>query len=250
MAAVAAVPVALSAPKTSLRYRRLLKGIALTFAITLVASTLFKAFIAETFYVPSGSMKETLQISDHFVVTRFASEINRGDIVVFYDSLGWTARDEDAATLRRNPFMRTLKMAGVIPSRDNDIMVKRVIGVGGDHIVCCNVFAQIELNGQPLNETAYLAPGVLPSKKEFEVTVPANSLFLLGDNRGNSADSRKFIDHPAGPFVALADVVGRATHTFWPLSNARAHENPYQPEEYHYYNDEDELHIVDLADAN
>lgn len=209
------------------RRRRLVKGLLITFALTLIASTLVKAFIAETFYVPSGSMRETLQISDRFVVTRFAREIDRGDIVVFYDTPGWTAANEAAATLRRNPIMRTLKMAGIIPSRDNDIMVKRVIGVGGDHIVCCDNTAAIVLNGQPLDESAYLAAGVLPSKKEFEVVVPPGKLFVMGDNRSNSADSRKFLDHPNGPFVAAGDVVGRATHTFWPLEHARSHRNPH-----------------------
>jgi len=222
----------INAPETSSQYHRwfsgkFFKGLAITIAATLVLLTFFKAFVAETFYVPSGSMKETLQISDRFVVTRLTNEVNRGDIVVFYDTPGWTAANAEAASLRRNPIVRTLKMSGIIPSRDNDIMVKRVIGVGGDHIVCCDFFGELVLNGEPLNEAAYLARGMVPSKKDFEVIVPAGKLFVMGDNRSNSADSRKFIDHPAGPFVAETDVVGRVTHTFWPAQHARAHHNPF-----------------------
>jgi len=210
-------------PKLKARgWKRTMKLFAVVVCAALVGSTAVKAFIAESFYVPSGSMKNTLQISDRFFVTRFDEErVARGDIVVFYDSNGWTADSEYELGLRRNPWVRALKMAGIIPSHDNDIMVKRVIGVPGDRIVCCNAYNQLIINGKGTNEKAYLPAGMHASQIRFDVTVPENSLFLMGDNRDNSLDSRYFVNHPAGPFVSKDDVVGRAAATFWPIEHAR-----------------------------
>ncbi|MDR2703200.1 MAG: signal peptidase I [Cellulomonadaceae bacterium] len=212
-------------------WKRTAKLLVLVISVALIASTVFKAFIAESFYVPSGSMKHTFEISDRFVVTRFNEDsVTRGDIVVFYDALGWTANSDYELGLRRNPWVRALKMAGIIPSSNNDIMVKRVIGVPGDHIVCCNAYQQLILNGHGVNEEVFLPVGMAPSQIKFDVTVPENSLFIMGDNRANSLDSRYFINHPVGPFISKDNVVGIAAATFWPLDHARILRNPNEPQ--------------------
>jgi len=214
-------------------WKRTLRLFAIVIAAGLVLSTVFKAYIAEAFYVPSGSMKNTFQISDRFFVTRFDEQnVVRGDIVVFYDYLGWTADSEEELGLRRNPWVRALKMAGILPGSDNDIMVKRVIGVPGDHIVCCNAYQQLIVNGHGVDEDAFLQVGMRPSHIAFDVVVPENSVFLMGDNRSNSLDSRYFIDHPAGPFVSKDNIVGKAAATFWPLSHARFHRSPFVQQTY------------------
>jgi signal peptidase I len=187
-------------------------------AVALVGSALIKMFVFQAFYVPSGSMKETLQVSDRFIATRFGSDVRRGDIVVFYDSAGWMADTQESVALRKSAFTRFLKISGIIPSQNNDVMVKRVIGVPGDHVECCNSYQQISVNGAALDEP-YLPEGMYPSMIKFDVVVPENMLFLLGDNRTYSADSRRFLDHSSGGFVSKDDVIGRATFTIWPHSN-------------------------------
>jgi len=194
-------------------------------AVALIGSTLLKSFVFQAFYVPSGSMKNTFQISDRFVASRLGHEINHGDIVVFYDSAGWMAESEDAMALRKSAWTRFLKMSGVVPSHNNEVMVKRAIGLPGDNVVCCNSFMQIKVNGVPIDEP-YLPPGMVPSEVKFDVTVPEGSLFLMGDNRSHSADSRRFLEHPSGGFVREADVIGRAVATIWPPSRMMVHHRP------------------------
>jgi len=194
-------------------------------AVALIGSTLLKSFVFQAFYVPSGSMKNTFQISDRFVASRLGHEVNHGDIVVFYDSAGWMAESEDAIALRKSAWTRFLKMSGVVPSHNNEVMVKRAIGLPGDNVVCCNSFMQIKVNGVPIDEP-YLPPGMVPSEVKFDVTVPEGSLFLMGDNRSHSADSRRFLEHPSGGFVREADVIGRAVATIWPPSRMTVHHRP------------------------
>ncbi|MCL1800108.1 MAG: signal peptidase I [Promicromonosporaceae bacterium] len=191
-----------------------------------VLGTLFlKIFIIQAFYVPSGSMKDTFQISDWFVVSRVGNQINRGDIVVFYDTAGWMAETESDQTVRKDPLNRFLRMNGIIPSRHNEVMVKRIIGMPGDSVMCCNAFRQIKVNGVPIDEP-YLADGIAPSSIRFDVVVPDDALFLLGDNRPYSADSRRYLNHVSGGFVLKDDVIGRAIATIWPPSNATFHSTP------------------------
>jgi signal peptidase I len=204
------------------RKRNWLRSLVTIFGIAIVGSTLLKIFVFQTFYVPSGSMEQTLMISDRFLVSRLSGEISRGDIVVFYDYAGWMAETEQEQAIRKGTVTRFLKMNGVIPSRNNDIMVKRVIGVPGDHLVCCNANAQLELNGMPLEEP-YLVAGSHASRMPFEVKVPQDSLFVLGDNRDKSADSRYFLEHPSGGFVSTNDVIGRAVATVWPITSMTLH---------------------------
>ena len=191
-------------------------------AVALIGSTLIKSFVFQAFYVPSGSMKNTFQISDRFVASRLGHDIQHGDIVVFYDSAGWMAQDADAVALRKSAWTRFLKMSGIVPSHNNEVMVKRAIGLPGDHVVCCNAYMQIKVNGVGIEEP-YLPVGMLPSEMKFDVVVPEGSLFLMGDNRSHSADSRRFLEHPSGGFVREADVIGRAVATIWPPSRVTLH---------------------------
>jgi signal peptidase I len=190
--------------------------------VALVGSTLLKIFVFQAYYVPSGSMQNTLNISDRFVVSRLSQEINRGDIVVFYDAAGWMAETEYQQQLRKSAATRFLKMNGIIPSRDNDVMVKRVIGLPGDTVACCNAFQQVQVNGIGIDEP-YLSEGMYPSLIKFSVEVPAGSLFIMGDNRAHSADSRRFLEHESGGFISVDDVIGRATATIWPPANMTWH---------------------------
>jgi len=194
-------------------------------AVALIGSTLLKSFVFQAFYVPSGSMKNTFQISDRFIASRLGHEIQHGDIVVFYDSAGWMAEDENAIALRKSSLTRFLKMSGIVPSENNEVMVKRVIGLPGDEVACCTAYNQIKVNGIGIYEP-YLPSGTLPSDVTFSVVVPEGSLFLMGDNRAHSADSRRFLNHPSGGFVRQADVIGRAVATIWPLSRATVHHRP------------------------
>jgi signal peptidase I len=191
-------------------------------AVALIGSTLLKSFVFQAFYVPSGSMKNTLQISDRFVATRLGHDIEHGDIVVFYDAAGWMAESEDAVALRKSAWTRFLKMSGIVPSQNNEVMVKRVIGLPGDHIVCCSAGKQITVNGVAIREP-YLPNGMQPSDISFDVVVPEGSLFLMGDNRSHSADSRRFLNHESHGFVREADVIGRAVATIWPPSHITIH---------------------------
>jgi len=192
-------------------------------AVALIGSTLLKSFVFQAFYVPSGSMKNTFQISDRFVASRIGHEIRHGDIVVFYDSAGWMASDPEAVALRKSTVTRFLKMSGILPSENNEVMVKRAIGLPGDQVTCCDNQQRIMVNGIAINES-YLPEGMLPSDISFDVVVPENSLFLMGDNRSHSADSRRFLEHPSGGFVRQDDVIGRAVATIWPLNHVTMHQ--------------------------
>ena len=193
----------------------------------MVGSLLLKSFVFQAFYVPSSSMENTLQVSDRFFVSRMGGEIRHGDIVVFYDAAGWMADSDYDAALRSNAWTRFLKMNGFIPSQNNEVMVKRAIGLPGDTVACCNAHQQVTVNGVGLDER-YLQDGMLPSAIRFEVTVPEAKLFLMGDNRAHSADSRRFLDHPSGGFVRQEDVIGRAVATVWPVANATWHRTPVE----------------------
>ncbi|GAA0409606.1 hypothetical protein GCM10009530_72520 [Microbispora corallina] len=157
----------------------------------IVVALLVHAFVLQSFYIPSESMEKTLLINDRVMVNKLAftfGSVDRGDIVVFK---GWDGEDT----------------------------IKRVIGVGGDVVKCCDAQRRITVNGTPLDEeNKYLYPGVYPSGRQFEVKVPQGRLWLMGDNRSNSLDSRAFLDDGHFGTVSEDDVIGRAFARYWPLS--------------------------------
>jgi signal peptidase I len=195
--------------------------IAVAIGIVLVITT----FIAKPFSIPSGSMENTLKIGDRVLVNRAVYHlrpIERGDIVVFDGSDSFVPASE---VPQRNPVSGALtwlgQSIGIVPPDSTDF-IKRVIGVGGDHVKCCDKNLQITVNGTPIDESSYLFPGDAPSGTDFDVIVPKGMLWVMGDHRSNSADSRSHIGEAGGGFVPEGKVVGRAMSVLWPLSSIRS----------------------------
>jgi len=212
------------------RLRSLRKNWLLAFLIDLVAivgfalilSVLIKAFLIRSFFIPSGSMLDTLQINDRIIVNVLAPEVvelQHGDVVVFKDPGGWLGV---ASAVEKEPLEQlgdfVLGTFGITAPDSAEHLVKRVIGLPGDVITCCDTDGKLLLNGLPLDEP-YLRAGSNPSDIEFSVTVPAGQLWVMGDNRGNSTDSRYHQDLPTGGFVPIDVVVGRAMLISWPVEN-------------------------------
>jgi signal peptidase I len=201
------------------RKRHFGRDLAVIVIAALVLTILLKAFVVQVFSIPSGSMENTLLPGDRILVNkmvyRFRS-IERGDIVVFSGSGSW-----DLATPGpSNPVVRFLddarSLVGIAgPGTD---YVKRVIGVPGDHVVCCNAEGQVTVNGVALSEESFIYPGAAPSQIRFNITVPRGRLWVMGDNRADSDDSRYRSSDPGSGTVPESAVVGRAFLIIWPLS--------------------------------
>jgi signal peptidase I len=201
------------------RKRHFWRDLAVIVIAALVLTILLKAFVVQVFSIPSGSMENTLLPGDRILVNkmvyRFRS-IERGDIVVFSGSGSW----DPATPPPSNPFVRFLddakSLVGIAgPETD---YVKRVIGVPGDHVVCCNAQGQVTVNGVALDEKSYIFPGAAPSQIRFNLTVPPGRLWVMGDNRADSDDSRYRTTDPGGGTIPESAVAGRAFLIIWPLS--------------------------------
>lgn len=200
----------------------LLIDLVVVLGAALVLSLLIKTFLIRSFFIPSGSMLETLQIDDRIIVNQLTPAlypIDRGDVVVFKDPGGWLGPDIQETT---DPVVVAvdwfLSAFGITAPDSKQHLVKRVIGIEGDRVICCDSSGALTVNGVAINEP-YLAPDQVPSTIEFDVTVPSNSLWVLGDNRGNSEDSRYHGDLPSKGFVSNDWVVGRAFVISWPVEN-------------------------------
>jgi signal peptidase I len=184
----------------------------------LVLSFLIKIFFVQFFYIPSGSMQNTLQIGDRVAVNRFAShfsDIRRGEVVVFKDPDNWLG----AAPTDSSNFIKRIAIdVGLLPNPSTQYLIKRVIGVGGDHVVCCDKQGRLQVNGVSVNEN-YIFAGNTPSDSKFDVTVPKGFIWVMGDHRADSADSRFHTDDINHGMVPLGDVTGRAEFTVWPLNH-------------------------------
>lgn len=199
---------------------RTTRSVVLVLAGALLVAWLAKALLVQVFGIPSGSMRETLVEGDRIVVSRLTprfADVERGDVVVFHDPGGWL---EPRPVPSRGPVLdagrRLLQGTGLLPEDDGEFLVKRVVGVGGDHVTCCDAEGYVQVDGVAVDEAPYLRPGVAPSDFAFDVTVPAGSLFVLGDNRSDSSDSRVHADAPGGAFVPVDDVVGTVVAKVWP----------------------------------
>jgi len=188
-------------------------------AVALVLAIGIKTFFVQPFYIPSASMEPGLVQNDRILVEKVSywgsGTPQRGDIVVFKDPGGWLPPSEDGSPT--NPVTKALSFIGLYPSGGH--LVKRVIGIGGDRVSCASATSQVEVNGHALSESSYLPEGTRPCANygAFDVTVPAGHLWVMGDNRGDSADSRAHVDEPGKGFVADDLVVGKVVARVWPL---------------------------------
>lgn len=202
----------------------LLRDVIIIVVIAIVVSALTKAFLVRSFYVPSGSMENTLLVNDRIIVNELVPKvvgISRGDVVVFRDPGGWLPEQPAPA---QSPLQAAidgfLGLIGVTAPDSNNHLVKRVIGLPGDRVTCCTADGKLSVNGVPVTEPyVHLPAGVMRVAQEnFDVTVPAGSLWVMGDNRYNSSDSRVHQGLPSKGFVPESDVVGRAFVISWPSS--------------------------------
>lgn len=212
------------APERRRGWLYFLRDVLIIVLIAVLVSFLVKTFVVRSFYIPSGSMEDTLLVNDRILVDEITPRFggyDHGQIIVFRDPGGWlppSSAEPRPAIVEAVDWL--LSLVGLSAPDSDDHLVKRIIGLPGDHVVCCNAIGQITVNGVPIDETDYLK---LPSGESaasgdpFDVVVPEGSLWVLGDNRYRSKDSRYNQDQPGQGFVPIDNVVGRAFLVTWPL---------------------------------
>lgn len=192
----------------------LLREVSIILISALVLSALVRTFVVQAFYVPTGSMENTLLVGDRILVWKpGGGSPERGQIVVFKDPADWLPDPLPQAGARAT-ITKALVFVGLVPDPNSDALVKRVIGVGGDTIECCDPMGRIKVNGQAIDEP-YIKEGSPTNQVEFKVKVPEGRIFVMGDNRGDSADSRFHLTENDGT-VADQDVVGPVKVIMWP----------------------------------
>jgi signal peptidase I len=187
--------------------------------IALVLAVVVKAFLVQAFYIPSASMNDTLVENDRILVQKvsfWTGGPDRGDVVVFADPGGWLGPADEQEP---GPVAAGLEHIGLLPAGGH--LVKRVIGVGGDEVKCCDSRGRMSVNGEPLDEESYLAAGEKPSMIDFDVKVQKGYVWVQGDNRSSSADSRVHLGDPGGGQVPTDDLVGKVFAVVWPLGHAQ-----------------------------
>lgn len=186
-----------------------------------LAAALVRNVWVDVYYIPSESMEPLLVTGDRVLVSRTdfaAAPIRRGDVVVFDGRGSFTSLDSGFGPLM-DAAVGTGQWLGLVPN--NNIYVKRVLGVAGDTVQCCSEDGLLEVNGVPVTES-YLYPKDVPSEISFEVTVPQGKLWLMGDHRNVSLDSRSLLGAPGGGLIDIERVIGRPVATVWPLGRMHA----------------------------
>lgn len=190
-------------------------------SIVLVVTALLLAFVVKTFfvqafYIPSGSMEPTMVVNDKLLVQKvsyWTGSPQRGDIIVFKDPDHWL--DSSEVRTAHNPVQKALEFVGLFPTGGH--LIKRVIGVGGDTVSCCDVKGRMQVNGTSVTEPYLMNQTSNTAFGSFSVKVKKGYLWVQGDNRGDSADSRAHMNQPGGGQVPVKDVVGKAWLRVWPL---------------------------------
>jgi signal peptidase I len=211
------------------RRRSAAKEVPVIILVALLIALAIKTFLVQAFVIPSGSMEQTIRIGDRVVVDKltpwFGSKPERGDVIVFKDPDHWLRAENGAGKKKSDPIVikqakQALTYIGLLPSDHDQDLIKRVVGVGGDQVKCCDKGGRVTVNGTPITEP-YLYPGNAPSRMRFDVTVPSGRLFVMGDHRADSADSRYHMDGPYQGTIPQDHVVGRALAIAWPFGHWR-----------------------------
>ena len=204
------------------RRRSLLRELPVLVVVALVLALIIKTYAIQAFYIPSSSMENTLDIGDRVLINKLVYDfrpIHRGDIVVFNGDGSWDPTPAQTAPPLTRLWDSISGLFGTAPGVHD--FIKRVIGVPGDHVACCNARGQVTVNGVPLKEKPYLYPGNAPSATRFSITVPPGRLWVMGDHRAVSWDSRGHMSYPGDGTIPENHVVGRAFVIVAPISRWR-----------------------------
>ncbi len=209
-----------------------IKEFAIVVGMALVLSFIVKTWLLQAFYIPSGSMEDTLVLNDRVIVSKLTPgpvDLKRGDIIVFADPGQWL---DETPKAKQGPVAtvvtETLTFVGLLPDNAENHLIKRVIGLPGDHVVCCDEGGRITINGTAIKEP-YLKPGDAASEQDFDITVPKGRVWVMGDHRSNSADSRVHDGPENDGSQGSVDerlIVGRAVALVWPLDHLTWLSNP------------------------
>lgn len=191
-----------------------LKEVLIVVLGAMLVSAVLRAVVFEPFTIPSGSMENTLAVKDK-VIAQKVTDFKRGDVIVFKDPAAWVPGQNQQRT---GTPAKILEFVGVLPNSSDDFLTKRVIGMPGDHVSCCDAEGRLMINDHPISEDYLYADAngrVRPSDFPFDVVVPAGKIFVMGDHRNASADSRCHLNDPSPgeplgttAFVPIENVVG------------------------------------------